>query len=262
MFYSKSQAAFLLTCEKLFDTWPHPYFWTFTFRKVYPDWYYPNAWAAFTTELGNLHGGMLMGVRVIEPHETHGLHYHAIINLRVSCHLVNRVAKRFGLGRVSVERCNMGAAHYLVPYLNKTQPLAKGMRRWGTIGGFKGVNTNAIVVDSPFQRNMTLLNQGRKVGYKICNEVYKFTMLLGEFKDWPKSVKEYGRVIANPNVDRSSVCWFQRSLPPKLRKVADEHVATKPGNKVYRVNAGPGMLTWDTIRKPHRVLHEGAPGIR
>jgi len=32
-FFSKSQAAFLMSCEKFFETWPKAYFWTFTFVK-------------------------------------------------------------------------------------------------------------------------------------------------------------------------------------------------------------------------------------
>jgi len=188
MFYSKSQAAFVLTCEKLFDTFPKLYFWTFTFKTVMPDWRYSYAWAAFIRDLQNLHGQMILGVKCIEVHPGgHGLHYHAILNVRVNAHIVRRIGKRYGIGRVHVRTCNIGAAYYLVPYLRKEDGLSKGIRRWSTVGGFVGVKKRDIEVDSPYQRNMQRLSGGRKVGFALATTIYRITQTWGDLESWPDS---------------------------------------------------------------------------
>jgi len=255
MYYSKSQAAFLLTCQKLFAHFPRPYFWTFTFTNVMPDWWYPKHWNAFVKDLQNLHGGMVCGVRVIEPHEQHGLHYHAILNVRVSIHLVLRIAKKYGIGRVSVEPCNYGAAQYLVPYLKPTSEtkLSEGMRRWGCIGGFIGVKTNAIEVNSPFHRNMALLNKGKKVGFKICHEVFRFSKLYGDLRGMPLQVRNYLRAISLENCDRGTALFFQRKLPVKVQAVASEHIVTPPGMKKYYLRPAD-EVNFDTVRKRVKLI--------
>lgn len=157
---TKSRAAFLMTCEKLFDCAKRKrqqtYFWSFTFKRTYHDWDYPLLWHGFIRELRNLHWGMC-GVRVIEPHVEHGLHYHAIIDTRVSVHVVRAIGRKYGIGRVLVERCDMGAAIYLSKYLTKHGPpmfsrTGRRLAKWHTIGAFEGVRKNAVWIDSPYMR--------------------------------------------------------------------------------------------------------------
>jgi len=228
----------LLTCQRFFEVWPKPYFWTFTFRDVMPDDWYPQHWHRFIVHLNNLHGGHIMGVRVVELHEEHGLHYHAILNMRISIHLVNRIARKYGIGRVGVEECNFGAAEYLVPYLNPRDgaKITKGMRQWGTIGGFKGTKTCDIEIDSPFHRNMRLLNSGGKVGFKICNEVFRFSAKYGDFHEWPVAVRDYGRALArysDQSQNRAMVLFFQRKLDDRDLRMANTLVVAKTGCRTY-----------------------------
>jgi len=189
--FTKSQVAFLLSAEKLFEfTSGEAYFWTFTFKKVYHDWQYPMLWHKFIEQLRDSHYGMCWGLRVIEPHKEHGLHYHAIMGCRVSVDLARRIGKRWGIGRVQVTRCNIHAAKYLSKYLTKRSLLYPGMRRWGTIGGFRAVKVNDIEVDSMFHRNSRKLWEGKKVGYRVTNCVMAQTRLYGEVHEWPETSHE------------------------------------------------------------------------
>lgn len=193
---TKSQAAFIMTAQTMFETWDKIYFWTFTFKDVWPDWWYPPAWNRFITELRNCHAGQLMGLRVVESFD-HGLHYHALLNIRVSVHLVRRIGKKYGIGWVDVRRCDEGAAFYLAKYLGKhTGTLTKGMRRWGTIGGMPKVRKNDIEVDSSFHRNMKKIGQGTKLSWTMTTQVYRTSRLHGDLRQWPqKDVMKLGPVI-------------------------------------------------------------------
>lgn len=160
MLLTKSKAAFLMTAHKLFECAARKrascYFWTFTFKRVLHDWEYPERWHKFIRELSDMHAGMC-GVRVVEPHKRHGLHYHCIIDVRVSRHVVCAIGKKYGIGFVWVERCDMGTAHYLSKYLGKESRrmlslTGRRLRKWGTIGGFQGVRYKDIVVDSAYMR--------------------------------------------------------------------------------------------------------------
>lgn len=150
---TKSEAAFRLSAEILFEESAPIYFWTFTFEDVYHHWEYPGAWRRFVRDIADLYAGALRGLRVIEPHVEHGLHYHALLNERVYVGLVRRIGKRYGIGRVQVERANRGSIDYLAGYLSKEfgrqRPLHVGGARWGGVGGFAPVRVRDVEVQSP-----------------------------------------------------------------------------------------------------------------
>lgn len=178
----------MMTCQKFFDIYPHPYFWTFTFVSVMPDWYYSQCWANFIRDLQNVYGQMILGVKVLEVHPGgHGLHYHAILNKRISVHFVRRIGKKYGVGIVQVKKCDIGAANYLVPYLKKEDGLSKGIRRWGTVGGFVGVKFKDVEVDTPFQRNMTHITKGKKVSFPLACQIYRSSQVWSDLSAWPES---------------------------------------------------------------------------
>jgi len=185
---NKTHAAFAMNVDRMFATFPKVYFWTFTFKECWPDWYYPNAWHSFVRELADAHGGILCGLRVLEVHEGgHGLHYHALLNLRVSVHVVRKIGVKLGIGRVHVAQCKTAKdGMYLAKYLSKKNPLYPGMRRWARVGGFAGVTVNGLEGDSPFQRNIRKLTNGRQVTTDFVAAVYHRSRVFGEMEDWPK----------------------------------------------------------------------------
>lgn len=179
-----------MTCQKLFTVYPKCYFWTFTFKDVYPDWWYPQHWDVFCKNLEHLYGGWIPGVRVIEPFPGgHGLHYHAIVGVRVYKGLVDRVGKRVGMGRTHVVKCDINTAFYLAKYLTKKSNLHRGMRKWGMMGGFVGVKKNDIQTDSIFHRNMAELFHGKKVGFVMSSAVKLRSEIYGPLETWPAGVK-------------------------------------------------------------------------
>jgi len=201
MIYSKSQAAFTMSAKKLFEEHPKVFFWTFTFRKVNHDWVCMNMWHQMFRELTNIHHGYMPGLRVVELHKTHGMHFHALIALRISVHIVRRVASKYGFGRIHVCKATEGAIHYLVPYLQKERELRKGQRSWAAIGGFRPVRVRDIEVDSVFHRNCRALTNGKRMHYLYARSVYQQSMLWGDLKDWKKAKQEPIRTYyLNPNL--------------------------------------------------------------
>lgn len=148
--------AYNFTCSKLWENYQGKlYMWTFTFTETMCDWYYSRCWSRFITDLQNYYGGQLKGLKVIEAHVSHGLHYHCIINKRMSVHLVRRIGKKYGIGRNHVSRVtDQNAFQYLAKYLKKeTGELQMNISRWGTIGTFRGIRVKDVVVESNLTRN-------------------------------------------------------------------------------------------------------------
>lgn len=110
--------------------------------------------------LSDAYGGGLRGVRVIECHKEHGVHYHALVNQRIPVWLVRRWAKRCGIGRVQVKKANSGSIDYLAKYLSKQWQQEngsfKGQTRWGTIGGFRGVKVRDVEVCSRYMDRLEI----------------------------------------------------------------------------------------------------------
>lgn len=155
---SRTEFAFRCSAEKLFEQNSHVYFWTFTCKSVHPDWFYGSIWHRFIDDLQNLYGGTLKGIKVIELHENHGIHWHALLNKRIWAGEVRRLGSRYGIGRIHVKRADTGAIEYLCKYLTKQcktdKVLYAKVHRWSTVGGFKGTRKQDIEIDSPFHRRV------------------------------------------------------------------------------------------------------------
>lgn len=176
--HTRSQVAWLLSCEKLFDEYKHIFFWTFTFTDVHNFWVYPIRWQAFIRDLVyNIYGGRVGGLRVIEIHREHGLHYHALLNRRVWIRLVRDIGHRYGIGRINVEKADWGAATYLAKYLDKKRFASRTkLVRWHSVGNFKPVHTNNLVVDSPFNRYVKAfmyLTQLKRISNSLYERLWK-----------------------------------------------------------------------------------------
>jgi hypothetical protein len=151
---TKTRAAFELTAERLFDGGCDVYFWTFTFVVLHSDWEASALFGRFLWELRRTLGGDWGGVRVVELHKEHGVHYHALINRRLAIDIVRRVGRLYGLGRIGVKKADVGAARYLSKYLSKQRkgPLTesgRNTRRWASFGGVPHTRISDLVNDSP-----------------------------------------------------------------------------------------------------------------
>lgn len=186
---TKTEAAFRFTAEKLFAEYDRLYFWTFTFTETMPDWYYSRTFGRFMDDLQRTYSRQIRGVRVIEPHETHGLHYHAILTTRIWIELVLRISKRYGIGHVSVRKCDSQteSINYLAKYLSKYHgsKFHAKISRWGTVGDFEGVKVKSIVKDSNFTRNFQRVQASwgrRKVSMRVIRAVGQLSALQGEIE--------------------------------------------------------------------------------
>lgn len=139
------------------------FFWTFTWREVHNDWDYNLLWNNFARRLLDIYP-FACGLRVVEIHPGgHGLHYHLLVNKRISVQLVRRIASRYGIGWVWVERATWGSVSYLSKYLTKDKGRLFRVHRWGSFGSWTAVRTNNIVIDSPYMRSRNQILAGAKV---------------------------------------------------------------------------------------------------
>jgi len=188
--FSKSQAAFIMSVHRLFDGGGRVYFWTLTFVKVYNDDEYGRLWWGFWRAMAGAHGSKRRwkcpGIRVIEPHENHGLHFHFLTKKRLSVHIVRRIGKRFGIGRIDAERCDRGAGMYLSKYLGKSKSFGMRVRSWGAMGGFLVCRKADVEVDSAFHRNMShiLERTGGRLDMSMSTAILKRSMLEGDIENW------------------------------------------------------------------------------
>ena len=164
---NRSEAAFRLSFRRLALQYPKLYHWTFTFIKTQNDWLCPACFEGFKQQLQRAHFGLLRGLRVTELHLIHGIHFHVILNERVSVHLVRRLAKKWGFGRVQVQQVDEGTEGYLAKYLCKTAPRFFGrMRRWSPIGGAL-CRVSDVRVSSPSARFLHRVK--RQIGGFQCH---------------------------------------------------------------------------------------------
>jgi len=194
---SKAHAAFLFSVDTMYEKWPKSiYMWTFTFKKYQPDWRAMARWNELSRKLQD-EFPLLRGIRVVEVHPgrnfhglSHGLHFHCLFNRRVCIHWMRRIASKHGFGQIKAARVTQSEAAYLGKYLTKGQPeLAKGARRWGSIGGFSQMTkVRDIEIDSEFHRNMVKVQNAIKVcqlGPDVVHSIYVNTRLHGEYENWP-----------------------------------------------------------------------------
>jgi hypothetical protein len=152
---TKSKAAFLFSAEKLWQPGFRVYFWTFTFPEVQADWDAMKRFSGFLSNLRKNIGGDWSGVRVAELHESHGVHFHALINRRLDVNLVRRIARWHGFGRIHVVVADQNGdrtAKYLAKYLSKARdPIftksGRRARRWSSFGPMKLTRVKDVVFE-------------------------------------------------------------------------------------------------------------------
>lgn len=149
---ARTKEAFAFTMGNLFKT-GQCYMWTFTFREVMTDARVGNATRSFLHALKRLENYNIGGVRIYEVHPGgHGVHLHVVINRRIPAKQVWRIAKRNGLGWLSVKKCYGEAselARYLGKYLAKDGPkMDKGVRKWQSFGTVKRSRVRGIKIET------------------------------------------------------------------------------------------------------------------
>ncbi len=177
---TKSKAAFLFSVEKLFKECPagSVYFWTFTFTKVHPDWWYPHRLGRIQKEeLVKVYPRM-KGLRLDRSQSgaDYGLHYHALLSPRMNVNIVREKAKRCDFGQwMKAIPADKKSAYYLGKYLTKDNDLTEGMRKWGTVGGFQAIKTANIQMDTPTTRNIKWIQNEMKIkqfGYAFIRDTH------------------------------------------------------------------------------------------
>lgn len=211
---NRSCSAFRFSAEKLYEETGELYFWTFTFREVpESDEWALGAWKKFC-ERGKRDWSKIHGLRVIELHKLHGMHFHVLLNKRFPIERVFNLAWPLGFGRIEVHRVEeweggfKGLIDYLSAYLTKSYASTHWIgrrRRWGTLGGFQGTRCKDLEYDTPFHRNKRLLFGDAQVDWKEIAFLRGLSNF-GEFADWPQSVQEkwmaFNRANHKPDLRR------------------------------------------------------------
>lgn len=144
---TKTHFAFKHTAQMMFER-GKVYFWTFTFQRVHPDWDYSVLWNRFQKRLSEWYWGNIGGIRVVEAHREHGLHFHVLLNRRVPVRALRRLFEREGMFWVDCRPATTGAIDYLIPYVSKSfrekDNLYRGIRRWSTFGNVQAVRKNNV----------------------------------------------------------------------------------------------------------------------
>jgi len=170
---------------------------------VLDEWEYGKRWHDFLLAMNRAlgHSGRegIRGLRVIEPHENHGLHYHALLTKRMSVHIVRRVGRKFGIGRVYVEKVKDKTASsiYLSGYLGKRKEFATRIRTWGAVGGFLACKVGDVEKASPYHDNMRRLYRGKKVGFSKSTFVMDQSKRHGAFENWPGRAQDFASEAVN-----------------------------------------------------------------
>jgi len=152
---TKTKVAFNISAQTLFQQSKDVYFWTVTFYTLHDDWECARLFKGFLNHLQKIAGfDDLCGLRVSELHETRGVHYHLLVNQFIRVGFLRRVAQCYGIGRVHVKKCDIGAAGYMSKYLSKQRegPLTesgRNSRRWAKFGKWVHTKVSDIVCCSP-----------------------------------------------------------------------------------------------------------------
>lgn len=183
--WSKSQVAFLFTCERLEElAGRNCTCWTFTCADVLQkDRDYSLRWNALWKRIA-AEFPAVQGVRVYELHPGgHGIHVHAIFSSYLRVERVRALAGAAGWGRVHVFHPRRSWSRYLAKHLRKSSlgKFNRGTRKWGCCK-FQGNRVCDIRVDSDLAHNMKVvrsLNPGRAVSGDALDQVIRYTMLWG-----------------------------------------------------------------------------------
>lgn len=195
---TKSKCAFLFSVKALFrekvangsERARRVYFWTFTFRDVESDDHAFKCWNHLRVLMHQKwkDGEGIPGIRVVEVHGGgHGLHFHLLVRRRIDVNQVRRLAIRAGFGRIHVRKATQNDAEYLGKYLSKADDgLARGRRRWGNFGTFKGSQVRDIEVTSTFSHNCRQVRSVLKTwSRELFLNVYRLTCEHGHILEWP-----------------------------------------------------------------------------
>lgn len=199
---SRTKAAFLFSCDRLFKQHEKVYFWTVTFKSVpLDDNYAMEDWDAFRKRI-HWHFPSIKGLRVCELHRSHGIHFHFLINLRIPVRRMKRIARGSGrlvgrdryldFGRMWAVKCDKGTAEYLAKYLTKSYREDNQFgrrRRWGTIGNFKQTRCRDIEFDTEALRNRERLFGCAQCGFMEIIMIQHYTNLWGHVQQWPIQYK-------------------------------------------------------------------------
>lgn len=154
-----------MTAQTLFREYPKIYMWTLTFAAVQTDWEGSKLFSAFLNHLRQVVGRTGWGgLRVVELHREHGIHYHLLVTERLAVDLVRRIGRCYGIGRIHVCRAQPHSAAYLAKYLSKQKkgPITqsgRNMRRWAAFGDVPRTRIKDLINESPmwlYRRQNTL----------------------------------------------------------------------------------------------------------
>lgn len=163
---TKSAQALIWSVESIQDG----RFWTFTLPVEVPVKVGCAMWRRLAWELKRNLG--FSGIRVFELHPNgHGLHVHVVSEKYHDVNAVRCISNKMGWGRINVVRvknCNVVGfsrighlgkylAKYLVKEIRKREWSLKGVRLWGSFGGFKHCKVSSVRVSTVIGRLMKLL---------------------------------------------------------------------------------------------------------
>lgn len=225
---SRSVAAYTFTAERLAAESEKLYFWTFTFKSVpITDEMAMQDWADLMKRL-TYYYPMLKGIRVVELHQSHGIHFHCIVNYRIQIDRLRSIFRGNGclvggprtryldFGRLSVTRCDPQTILYLSKYMTKQYRDENNFgrrRRWGTIGGLRATRCKDIEYDSPFHQSKQQMFPKVKINYVTMLLLSHYTTLWGHVDDWPR---EYVLRVCNyEKAALSSMCDKEVGLPQR-----------------------------------------------
>lgn len=229
---NRTGMAFTFSFEKLAARYRKLYFWTFTFLQTpLDDQIAMEDYHIFMNRIVKTWPG-IEGLRVSELHESHGIHFHCVLNMRIPIKRVMRLAKGNGLlvgrnrwlpfGRMSVERCNNDIVNYLAPYLTKQyrDRFSFGRRRrWGAIGGFDVTRNKDLVYTSTVSENKEKMRiTGMRLPFKVNQLTTQLSNIWGDYETWPKEIQTF--YWRNFERERGIAFNLGRSVPRSQETVA------------------------------------------
>ncbi len=216
--FMKSRTAFEFTVRKMLRECGKLYFWTFTFRDVYSFKEALSRWNEFLTLLKRKFG--FRGVRVLELHEEHGVHFHVLTNRRFQIREILALGAKYGFGRTHVEFVEdvEKAVGYLCKYLSKPRPpCLKRARLWAAFGEVPRTRVSDVVTDTPFgrilRRVMRTLSPAEELSGRSREEILtrKNLRRVSFLKAYPVAIEKYLLTFDPDFLIRQRV-WGQRRL--------------------------------------------------
>lgn len=242
---NRSQAAFILSSEKMFENCNQVYFWTFTFKDVLCDWEASKAWHCFWMDFTSQMGRRFWGLRVAEYHESHGVHFHVLLNRRVWAPEMRRIASRYGFGRINVKtrykdaegkwrKVDKGAGKYLAKYLGKGKSMK--IRKWAAIGKGWAIRSSDVKSSDEWSQLKVLMYGERKING--C-EAAQVSRNLARSKTYNfKRLKKYSESdlhVLHPMASYSHEHYQKYEQECKAREAVEKHEARCASARPYGV---------------------------